>query len=165
MPAWSCLQFHSIQCLIAYFIRDNRRGNGDPRDRAAHYHINAPALVQGSRATSNAHQILPTLAPFLLPRLLVPPEKKHKQNFWLMSLGRRTISLNGCNKKLTTFGAQRAVPWRQWYISPFSDLRLGRRDPRPAWESFFLSQCKDGGDIRIADKSPKRTEKGGNVKI
>lgn len=130
MPAWSCLQFHSIQCLIAYFIRDNRRG-WDPRDRAAHYHINAPALVQGSRATSNAHQI-PTLAPFLLPHLLVPhlpTEKKHKQNFWLMSLGRRTISLNGCNKKLTTFGAQRAVPWRQWYISPFSDLRLGRRDP------------------------------------
>lgn len=117
MPAWSCLQSHSIQCLIAYFIRDNRRGNWDPRDRAAHYHINAPALVQGSRATSNAHQILPTLAPFLL--LHLPPLTSRNIN--------RIFDWCPCNKKLTTFGAQQAVPWRQWYISPFSDLRLGRR--------------------------------------
>lgn len=172
--ASSCLHSIPPMFLIADFIRDYNRllwSQTETETELPIIILTPQHLLYGSPAhlmpIKCSPHCLPVSSGSQISGKWRKTEKKHKQNFWLMSLGRRMISLNGCNKKLTTFGAQRAVPWRQWYISPFSqpirDLRI----------SLSLSFDAKTTFVWIADKTnePKRNEeertgkKGGNVKI
>lgn len=133
--ASSCLHSIPPMFLIADFIRDYNRLLWSQTETETelpiiiltpqHLLFGSPAHLMPIKCSPHC---LPVSSGSQISGKWRKTEKKHKQNFRLMSLGRRMISLNGCNKKLTTFGAQRAVPWRQWYISPFSqpirDLRI-----------------------------------------